>query len=59
MRAPWIVEETSHFPIAAFNDLQDVEIALMMASGGIAHNVIDFRENARAVSFERERMHAP
>ena len=42
-----------------FDDPEDIEVALMSTLGAVVRDTLDLRKHAFAVSFKRERVHAP
>ncbi len=57
--ALWIIEYACHFAVALFDDLEDIEVALVGALGAVVCHAHDLGKHAFAVAFERERVHAP
>jgi hypothetical protein len=57
-RAFQIVKDACHFSIATFDDLEDVQVALMKISSVVILDTSDLGKHARAEAFERDRMQA-
>jgi hypothetical protein len=55
----WIIEYACHFAVAQFDDLEDIEVALMRTLGAVVCHALNLGKHLFAVAFERERVHAP
>jgi hypothetical protein len=58
-RALRVIEDPCHLSVALFDDLVDIEVALMSALAPVVHDTLDLGKHSFAVAFERERVHPP
>jgi hypothetical protein len=59
IRALRVIEDPCHLSVALFDDLVDIEVALMSALAPVVRDTLDLGKHSFAVAFERERVHPP